>query len=384
MLLAKRKLLLLAAALINASDCTKTDLYKRFSSDQGYHRDVTRNTSQVVLGYGEYGHPFIGYESAPHAHERILQQETTTNVSSIFDASQRYPTTDSPTPPPTQQPTTPYPTIISYDPSIYAPLRINVDTSRLQQVVDADSSKYDIINYLETEAAAKAAEFWSQHLSTIPVQDAIVVTSDDCPLAFQDSSEYSQSFDDTDLVFYLFADEGPCLGETPPIAFSDECAMDQFDRPIAGWLLICTEFFASISSEDEEGVSQRQQLDEVLQHELAHILGMSGSTMPYWRDPLKGGKPRTPRPLVVKDVMCVNGTVIQSTMPSEDTVKVGMTKSGVRYFEVVTPTVKNVVANQFDCENATGARLDNFENFDCIGSHWSSVSFWLYFRFWLT
>lgn len=120
-------------------------------------------------------------------------------------------------------------------------------------------------------------------------------------------------------------------------------------------------------------MSQRQKLDEVLQHELAHILGMSGSTMAYWRDSLKGGAPRTLRPLAVEEVMCVNGTIINTTMPSEDTVKVGTTNSGVRYFEVATPTVRNVVANQFDCENATGARLDHFERFDCIGSHWSSV-----------
>ncbi|KAL7480684.1 hypothetical protein ACHAW6_006352 [Cyclotella cf. meneghiniana] len=259
---------------------------------------------------------------------------------------------------------------------LYEPLRIHVDTRRLQSVVDGDPSKYDIVNYLETEAATKAASFWSRHLSTIPVREEIIITPDQCPLAFQGSENNDvHTFNQTDLVFYLFADEGPCDGESPPIAFSDECAMDQFDRPIAGWLLICSEFFSSISSDDNDGMSQRQKLDEVLQHELAHILGMSGSTMAYWRDPLKGGAPRTLRPLAVEEVMCVNGTIINTTMPSEDTVKVGTTISGVRYFEVATPTVRNVVANQFDCENATGARLDHFERFDCIGSHWSSRIF---------
>jgi leishmanolysin-like peptidase len=108
---------------------------------------------------------------------------------------------------------------------------------------------------------------------------------------------------------------------------------------------------------------------------------MSGSTMAYWRDPLRGGAPRTSRPLEVKEIECVNGTVINMTVPSEDTVRVGVTGSGVRYFEVVTPTVVNVVANQFDCKagatavETIGARLDNFEHFDCIGSHWSSRYF---------
>ena len=142
-----------------------------------------------------------------------------------------------------------------------------------------------------------------------------------------------------------------------------------------GWLLICSENFQSISSNDNEGASQRQKLDEVLQHEIAHILGMSGSTMAYWRDPLKGGAPRTSRPLTMSEITCVNGTTINTTIPSQSTVRDGVTNSGVRFFEVVTPTVRNVVANQFDCEDATGARLDNFEHFDCIGSHWSSRYF---------
>lgn len=97
--------------------------------------------------------------------------------------------------------------------------------------------------------------------------------------------------------------------------------------------------------------------------------------MAYWRDSSNGGAPRTPRPLEMDEIMCVNGTFINTTIPSEDTVKMGVTQSGVRYFEVVTPTVRNVVANQFDCQDATGARLDNFEHFDCIGSHWSTRYF---------
>lgn len=150
---------------------------------------------------------------------------------------------------------------------------------------------------------------------------------------------------------------------------------DQFDRPIAGWLLLCSANFPYISSSTPEGDSERQKLNEVLQHELAHILGMSGSTMAYWRDSLKGGAPRTPRPLVVDEMQCVNGTVINTTIPSEDTVRMGVTNSGIQYYEVVTPTVRNVVANQFNCDSATGARLDNFEHFDCIGSHWSTRHF---------
>mmetsp|Transcript_34095 Transcript_34095/g.73796 ORF Transcript_34095/g.73796 Transcript_34095/m.73796 type:complete len:100 (-) Transcript_34095:201-500(-) len=78
---------------------------------------------------------------------------------------------------------------------------------------------------------------------------------------------------------------------------------------------------------------------------------MSGATMPYWRDASKNGKPRTQRPLVETDVLCINGETQSIVMPSDDTIREGVSKSGVRYFEVVTPVVRNVVANQFDCEN---------------------------------
>lgn len=275
---------------------------------------------------------------------------------------------------------------------------------------DSDTTtKSQFITYLQS-AAEKASSFWSQHLSTVPVSSAIEITFQSCPLAFEginddDDNTSFYTYNDTDIIIYLFVDEGPCLGDEPPIAFSDECAMvtihiftqslffvnnavshvfhlyyiflqDQYDRPIAGWLLLCSSYFPSISQSTPEGVSQRQKLDEVLQHELAHILGMSGSTMAYWRDPLKGGAPRTPRPLVVGEFQCVNGSFVNMTIPSEDTVRAGVTDSGIRYYEVVTPTVVNVVSNQFDCQDVlVGGRLDNFEHFDCIGSHWSTRLF---------
>ena len=156
--------------------------------------------------------------------------------------------------------------------------------------------------------------------------------------------------------------------------FSNDCLVDQFDRPIAGTLLICADKFGSMSSDTEEGRSQQQKLDEVLQHETAHVLGMSGATMPYWRDRTNFGKPYTPRPLIEEEVVCINGETESIVVPAQNTVREGKTKTGVRYFRVVTPTVRNVIANQFDCESATGARLDNNEYYNCIGSHWSSVS----------
>lgn len=144
---------------------------------------------------------------------------------------------------------------------------------------------------------------------------------------------------------------------------------------IQGWLLLCSDHFLDVTSNSERGEEERLKLDEVLQHEIAHVLGMSGTNMPYFRDQLNGGAPRTPRPLVEENVTCVNGEVESIILPSNDTVRAGTTNKGVRYFEVVTPTVRNVVANQFNCEDASGARLENQEYYNCIGSHWEAVCY---------
>jgi len=307
--------------------------------------------------------------------------------------------------------------IINYDdPSLYQPLRIQMDTRQLQKKSTLRPQRYaNLVEYIINVAAPKAAEFWSDHLSVIPVEGSLVITEEECPAIFDyggdddddinhngddndnsngdddnSSSESSyHTFDNTDLVLYLLIDEGPCRqDDSPPIAFSNDCAMDQFDRPIAGTLLLCSEHFTYVNNNnnnEKKGREQQQKLEEVLQHELAHVLGMSGATMPYWRDASKNGKPRTQRPLVETDVLCINGETQSIVMPSDDTIREGVSKSGVRYFEVVTPVVRNVVANQFDCENEDddddddasiiGARLDQNEYYNCIGSHLSSRIF---------
>jgi hypothetical protein len=101
----------------------------------------------------------------------------------------------------------------------------HIDTRRLQTLAENNSTTFEFTSHLES-AASKASAFWSQHLSTVPVVTDIEITSEQCPLAFDsDGGGDWHVFSEADLVIYLFADEGPCLGENPPIAFSDECAM---------------------------------------------------------------------------------------------------------------------------------------------------------------
>ena len=115
-----------------------------------------------------------------------------------------------------------------------------------------------LVDYVSNVAGPAAAKFWGDHLSTIPVEgeEGVSVTSDDCPLAFSSSSggdgANNRTHADADLVVYLLMDDGPCLGDDPPIAFSSDCLADQYDRPIVGTVLLCTPGnFDAIASSDE-------------------------------------------------------------------------------------------------------------------------------------
>jgi leishmanolysin-like peptidase len=117
-------------------------------------------------------------------------------------------------------------------------------------------------------------------------------------------------------------------------------------------------------------------------HEIGHVLGISSDSLAYFRHPITG-QSLTPRPFEVSTVTCVNGDKIQYLgMPSsevlQERVVSATTANGggggggkLRYYEVVTPTVQQVVQNQFNCPTLLGARLENQQDgTDCFGSHW--------------
>lgn len=88
------------------------------------------------------------------------------------------------------------------------------------------------------------------------------------------------------------------------------------------------------------------------------------------------GLPRTARPFKKERVQCVDDYYSEVTIPSTNTLSSGLTKRGLRYYQVVTPRVKQVVRNQFDCQTMEGARLENQPTNDgnCFGTHWEAVS----------
>lgn len=113
-------------------------------------------------------------------------------------------------------------------------------------------------------------------------------------------------------------------------------------------------------------------------HEFAHVLGINGESWKFFRHPATG-EPLTARPFEPQLYTCVNGERYKDVIvPSCNTLKQGVSSNGMPYFEIVTPTVKQVARNQFGCQALTGARLENQPTniLDCFGTHWDERYFY--------
>jgi len=162
------------------------------------------------------------------------------------------------------------------------------------------------------------------------------------------------------------------------LAASSFCSTDQFDRPTAALLHICIDqdFF-------EPHMLHRNIL--TILHELGHALGFNALSMAHFRRP--DGTPYTPRDrdgqIRETKIECTGPHAerrsAKVTLPSSDILQFhDDVRGGVRVAEIVTPSVLQVVRNQFDCQELTGAELESGEGLPftdaedqgCIGDHW--------------
>mmetsp|Transcript_26174 Transcript_26174/g.39626 ORF Transcript_26174/g.39626 Transcript_26174/m.39626 type:complete len:1029 (+) Transcript_26174:96-3182(+) len=168
-----------------------------------------------------------------------------------------------------------------------------------------------------------------------------------------------------------------CSGSS--IAAATYCSTDQYDRPTAGILHLCIgpQFF------DLEEARIKRNIMTVI-HELGHMLGFNPHAMAHFRAP--DGSPLTPRDengdVVDQEIECTGPnstrTFANVTLPSEEIIQFRSVRGGVRVAEVVTPLVKQVVRNHFDCQNLSGAELESgllvpgaeTTTSSCIGDHW--------------
>lgn len=103
---------------------------------------------------------------------------------------------------------------------------------------------------------------------------------------------------------------------------------------------------------------------EIAVHEIGHVLGLSSEDMAFYYD-RNTGQPRTKRPLkAAQNLECVDGRkaseyASEIYAPSKDTLAFGAMFPGIKYYEVVTPTVRQVARNHFNCSSMRGLRLEN-------------------------
>ena len=253
-----------------------------------------------------------------------------------------------------------------WDPnSEYKPIRIHMDTNYLGLVKKDYGPEVD---YLENELLPKVKTFWEKALRLYPIPNNLVITSKDCPIS--NIRQNTTGIPDTDLIILVAANiDTICKTATEPSVAATSCQYDIYDRPTVGRATIC------LQDLDITKTHQTNALFKLLVHGFAHIFGFSHRDYQFYYNP-RTGRPRTTRPFKKSTVKCVDGQTQLRVVPSADTIQSGFTSRGLRYFEIVTPTVRAIARNQFNCQRMTGARLENqpTNNGNCFGSHWEAVS----------
>eukprot|EP00551_Chaetoceros_affinis_P008229 CAMPEP_0203664178 /NCGR_PEP_ID=MMETSP0090-20130426/1638_1 /ASSEMBLY_ACC=CAM_ASM_001088 /TAXON_ID=426623 /ORGANISM="Chaetoceros affinis, Strain CCMP159" /LENGTH=703 /DNA_ID=CAMNT_0050527327 /DNA_START=146 /DNA_END=2257 /DNA_ORIENTATION=+ len=183
------------------------------------------------------------------------------------------------------------------------------------------------------------------------------------------------------------------------LAVSSPCNVDSNDRPVIGFANICLNSLRI--ADDFSGVDQNSLLvmEDVLTHEFIHILGMNSSLFKYFRSAYDNS-PLTTRQsgggffnknwfFNQRRFTCVNGRpdqvmdeISESTVVyKNELVQMSRNSPEVEssrgYYEIVLPTVAQVVRNHFDCQTLQGARLENqpTSTTDCMGSHFDERFF---------
>jgi len=279
-----------------------------------------------------------------------------------------------------------------------------------------------------------ALRSWSLALSVVPIQQKMIIDIDQLydrsscgpgitsglPSVVVPIDHWEDGIEDTDLMVYLsvgfhgellddleiaFQNENMRRGlqfqgsgdessepsvapEVPScsgsyLASSTYCSTDQYDRPVAGMLHLCIgkDFFEN----------ERLEINQItIMHELGHILGFNSQSLAHFRDG-ETGEPLTEREELhgdVKDVdvectgVAEGRGVASIPLPSSEILQFKDVRGGLRVAQIVTPTVRQVARNHFDCQVLEGAELETYSYPNgkdqtpldfadrCISDHW--------------
>ena len=159
-------------------------------------------------------------------------------------------------------------------------------------------------------------------------------------------------------------------GNQMTLGYAAPCKYDQYDRPILGSINFCPIAMAAASA----GVAV-----STAKHELAHALGFTAGTIPYFRDPTTSNlAPRTPRGADGKPAeqskVCVDGNTRTLITPASTTLDGPTLKRGfANAYTLITPNIAKAAKEHFNCATTIGIELENQPTGDassCWGSHW--------------
>ncbi len=251
--------------------------------------------------------------------------------------------------------------------SVYQNLRVHFDTTYLD-IMDEKDKYAAIVEVLKTEIIPKVRNRWANALKVFRAQGNIVIQNHGCP--YSQDSQKTIGIPNADVVIFVAANFESICNSRMALAASRSCQADQYDRSTVGAIILCLDKF------DIKDDISKDAYEKTLVHEMTHVLGMRAKDLPFFYNPATG-LPRTPRPLEKREVTCVDGNMVRLAPPSSNTLKAGFTKRGKLFYEVVTPTVRQVARNHFNCQQMGGARLENQPTNDgnCFGSHWEARLF---------
>ena len=266
--------------------------------------------------------------------------------------------------------------LVTEDESAFKPMRISFVTDSLDSQRDAFNGAK--IDFIKGEVINRMAKFWSETLSAIPVgtlkiQSGELIDSMYCghPDFTRVPTEHiSTGVADTDVILYVSASSNAIFCGATTLAVAVACNVDDFDRPTAGSINFCLDQI-KLDSDGTAHESVIQDNVEVAIHEAAHVFGMSRNSLRYFWDS-ETGERRTERPFKPTTVECVTGTTQFLTLPDTDTLQILTAENGQRFATIVTPKVRTVARNQFNCQDLEGGQLENLptSSSSCYGSHW--------------
>jgi leishmanolysin-like peptidase len=277
-----------------------------------------------------------------------------------------------------------------------APIRILYDTRLIEtQLGGSTDNEISAILSEILPQVAKTLEGLLYIAHTYNESSEITVNGGDCEVYNQiveNTTAFANvTFSNADLVVIVGGDiERNCVPRQ--LAYARPCTLDlSTDRPIVGKLEFCLDnqrnatvqpniygiplvpYYETFSGVTFHANHLQISLLDIALHEIIHILGFSSQLFPYFRD--ETGAPRMPRdddgePVSVTRI-CGDGITITSKyLPSNEMVQVVPMDDGSFHQYLVTPTVRSMVRNHFDCHSLLGGRLADSSSSACISSHW--------------